>query len=47
MRAAEARKVEHGVDRDKLVLGPIIYGIIWWPEGLPGGEGPIFAPPEH
>jgi hypothetical protein len=44
MRAAEARKLEPGDDRQKLILGPIIYGIIWWPEGFPG-EGPIIAPP--
>jgi hypothetical protein len=45
LRAAEARKAGTGVDREGILAGPIIYGIIWWPEGGPGGE--IFAAPER
>jgi uncharacterized membrane protein len=46
LRASEARKAAHGADRQDFKPGPIIYGIIWWPEGGPGGEGPIFAGPQ-
>jgi len=34
-RALEARKIAPA-DREKFLPGPILVGIIWWPERLPG-----------
>jgi len=46
MRASEARKAAARADKHDFLPGPIIFGIIWWPEGGPGGEAPIFAGPQ-
>lgn len=35
LRALEARKIAPA-EREKFLPGPILVGIIWWPERLPG-----------
>jgi hypothetical protein len=40
LRAAEARKVDPEL---RFPQGPILYGIVWWPEG---GGPPVFGPPQ-
>ena len=43
LRAMEARKP---FDREQGIFpGPILYGIIWWPEGGPFGPGTVLASP--
>lgn len=39
IRASEAKKLA-----PNKIHGPIIFGIIWWPEGIPVPEGQIGAP---
>lgn len=39
LRASEARKLP-----PYRLPGPIIFGLIWWPDGIPTPEGAIGAP---
>jgi|RhiMethySRZTD1v2_1073278.scaffolds.fasta_scaffold466626_2 hypothetical protein len=39
LRASEIKKLPPGKIR-----GPLIFGIIWWPDGVPAPEGPISTP---
>lgn len=43
LRAFDAHKEQRAVGPE-LLPGPIVYGIIFWPEGGPPGTGPPFGP---
>lgn len=43
--AAVSRAIEVRRERDpKLPIGPILFGLIWWPDGLEGGRPVIEQP---
>lgn len=39
LRASEVKKLP-----PNKIPGPIIFGIIWWPDGIPAPDGQIGAP---